>query len=157
MVNATKAQLSSFTKMKTMRSITTIYLLGLITVGAFAQEVPIPPPVPEIKVQQEPITEFPDVEPQFPGGEEAMQHFFVNTLQYPETSVENNEQGKVYVEFVVEVDGNITNIRILRGVSRDLDREAKRIIRAMPQWKPGEKDGKKVRTRMRLPIKFTLR
>jgi TonB family protein len=67
-----------------------------------------------------------------------------------------NEQGRVYLSFVVETDGSITNIAIERGVSTDLDKEAKRLLRNMPAWSPGEAKGKKSRTRCRLPINFTL-
>ena len=67
-----------------------------------------------------------------------------------------NEQGRVYLSFVVEADGSISNIDIERGVSSDLDKEAKRLIRKMPSWDAGEAKGKKARTRCRLPINFTL-
>ena len=67
------------------------------------------------------------------------------------------EQGRVYLSFVVEKDGGISNVKVERGVSKDLDREAKRIVRAMPKWEAGEVGGKKVRTRCSLPIVFTLR
>lgn len=122
--------------------------------------VQTPPPVPtapveEVKVQEE-IIEFPDVEASFPGGAAAMQKWIADNVQYPQTSIEMNEQGRVYVSFVVEPDGKITNIVIERGVSPDLDREAKRLMRKMPPWVAGEAKGKKARTRCRLPINFTL-
>lgn len=127
------------------------------------EPVPIvqtPPPVPtgpveEVKVEEE-IIEFPDVEAAFPGGPAAMQKWIADNVQYPQTSIEMNEQGRVYVSFVVEPDGTISNIAIERGVSPDLDREAKRLMRKMPKWVAGEAKGKKARTRCRLPINFTL-
>jgi protein TonB len=120
-----------------------------------------PPPPPKIKVDKKPvkkaeIIEFPDVEASFPGGAAALNKFIVSNIQYPETSIDMEEQGKVYLSFVVEPDGSITGVKVERGVSRDLDREAKRVVRAMPKWEPGEAGGKKVRTRCRLPIVFTL-
>jgi|TARA_R110000737_G_scaffold53512_1_gene75135 protein TonB len=121
---------------------------------------PPPPPVPkgpETKVEvKEEIIEFPDVEAQFPGGMAELQKYIASNINYPQTSIEMNEQGKVYLSFVVEPDGTISNIVVERGVSSDLDREAKRVVRGMPKWTPGEAGGKKARTRCRLPINFTL-
>ena len=85
-----------------------------------------------------------------------MMKYIQQNIQYPPTSIEMNEQGKVYLSFVVESDGSISNISIERGVSIDIDKEAKRIVRNMPKWSPGESKGKKCRTRCRLPINFQL-
>jgi len=102
------------------------------------------------------IIEFPDVEATFPGGAAALQKWIADNVQYPQVSQELGEQGKVYVSFVVEPDGKVSNVQVERGVSDDLDREAKRVVRNMPAWIPGEAGGKKSRTRCRLPIVFTL-
>ncbi len=112
-------------------------------------------PVEEVVVEEE-IIDFPDVEAGFPGGTAAMKKWIAENVQYPQTAIEMNEQGRVYLSFVVEPDGSITNISVERGVSPDLDREAKRLLRKMPKWIPGEAKGKKARTRCRLPINFTL-
>jgi protein TonB len=122
--------------------------------------VDVPPPVnigpvEQPKVERE-IIEFPDVEAAFPGGAAAMQKWINDNIQYPQTSIEMGEQGRVYLKFVVETDGKITNVEIERGVSKDLDREAKRVVRKMPKWVAGEASGKKVATRCRLPIIFQL-
>lgn len=110
---------------------------------------PPTPPLPE-------IIDFPDVEAEFIGGTSEMMRWIGSNVVYPDISIQLEEQGKVYISFVVEVDGSLSNITIEKGVSKDLDREAKRLARAMPNWKPGEAGGKKVRTRCRLPIIFTL-
>ena len=102
------------------------------------------------------IIEFPDVEAEFIGGAQAMMKYIQQNIQYPPTSIEMNEQGKVYLSFVVESDGSISNISIERGVSIDIDKEAKRIVRNMPKWSPGESNGKKARTRCRVQINFQL-
>lgn len=102
------------------------------------------------------IIEFPDVEATFPGGPAKMQEWIAKNVKYPQTSIELGEQGKVYVSFVVEPDGTISNVQVERGISEDLDREAKRLVRNMPAWNPGEAGGKKARTRCRLPINFTI-
>ena len=107
-------------------------------------------------VEEEEIIEFPDVEAEFIGGAQALMKYIQTNIQYPPTSIEMNEQGKVYLSFVVEADGSITNVAVERGVSPDLDREAKRVVRSMPKWKPGEAKAKKSRTRCRLPINFQL-
>ena len=107
-------------------------------------------------VIEEEIIEFPDVEAEFIGGAQALMKYIQTNIQYPPTSIEMNEQGKVYLSFVVEPDGSISNVVVERGVSPDLDKEAKRVVRSMPNWKPGESKAKKSRTRCRLPINFQL-
>jgi protein TonB len=85
-----------------------------------------------------------------------MMKYIQQNIQYPPKSIEMNEQGTVYLSFVVETDGTISNVAIERGVSIDIDKEAKRIVRNMPKWSPGESKGKKCRTRCRVPINFQL-
>lgn len=96
------------------------------------------------------------IEASFPGGYSKMLSYINRMIVYPEKSLERNEQGKVYLSFVVETNGSISNIEILRGAALDLDREAKRIIREMPRWIPAQCDGKMVRSNWRLPIIFSL-
>lgn len=136
-----------------------------IAVEENTEEEPVtvvtPPPPVEITVEEEPLPEaeiidFPDVEAGFPGGAAALQSWISSNVVYPETSIEMEDQGKVYLSFVVEANGSISNIVIEKGVSKELDREAKRVVRKMPSWSAGEASGKKVRTRCRLPIVFTL-
>lgn len=119
--------------------------------------------IPDIKIGEETkieipleVIEFPDVEATFPGGQAALQQWIADNVQYPEVSKELGDQGRVYLSFVVEPDGSITNIVVDRGVSNELDREAKRVVRNMPKWTAGEAKGKKVRTRCRLPINFVV-
>ena len=89
-------------------------------------------------------------------GATGMMTFLSQNVVYPEISIEMNQQGKVYVSFIVEKDGSITNVKILRGVSRDLDREAKRVVGLMPNWIPAKSGGNLVRSRANLPIYFRL-
>lgn len=118
---------------------------------------PLPSPVvEEVIVIAPPVVDFPDVEAQFPGGAVAMMKWINDNVKYPQTSIEMNEQGRVFLSFVVEADGSISNVKVERGISPDLDREAKRIIRSMPNWTPGESAGRVVRARCRLPINFQL-
>lgn len=104
----------------------------------------------------DPIVEYPDIVAQFPGGADEMKRFVNKNLKYPEISREMADQGRVYAQFVVNEDGTIEQVKILRGVSRDIDNETIRLIKSMPNWTPGESQGKLVRTRVRIPINFIL-
>lgn len=104
----------------------------------------------------EPVV-FPDIEATFIGGYTSMQKFINDNIIYPQIPLQLGIQGKVYVEFIVEKDGSITNIRIARGVDNDLDKEAIRLIQKMPKWKAGEMKGKKVRTFVSLPFDFRIK
>lgn len=97
-----------------------------------------------------------DTEASMVGGVAEMFRHIQSTVKYPEIDIEGYVEGTVAVSFVVEKDGEITNIFIEKGVSKTLDREAKRVVRSFPKWVPAELDAKKVRTRVRLPIVFTL-
>jgi len=94
--------------------------------------------------------------PKYPGGEDAMWKFIADEMKYPKAAIEANVQGKVYVEFVVNKDGGITNVKVLRGIGHGCDEEAVQIIESMPNWIPGENRGKPVNATYRLPIKFAL-
>lgn len=106
--------------------------------------------------EQEDIIDFPDVEARYPGGSAAFQEYVSKNIRYPKTAIVNNEQGRVYLSFVVEKDGSISNIKIERGTTLSLDEEALRLMKGMPNWIPGEMDGHVVRSKMRIPINFTL-
>ena len=94
--------------------------------------------------------------PSFPGGFEAMHKFIRENMQYPELAREHGIQGRVPVQFVVERDGSITDIVVLRDVDPTLDREAIRLVESMPEWIPGRNRGREVRVRFILPINFRL-
>ena len=94
--------------------------------------------------------------PEFPGGEAAMYKFIGKNIDYPRMAKESGISGRVFVTFVVERDGSLTDVQILRGIGGGCDEEAVRVIRAMPRWSPGKQRGKPVRVQYRMPIKFTL-
>ena len=94
--------------------------------------------------------------PEFPGGEAALQRYLHNSVKYPNIAMENGIQGKVYVGFVVERNGSISNVRIARGVDASLDKEAMRVVRLMPKWIPGKQNGEPVRVSFTAPINFVL-
>ncbi len=101
-------------------------------------------------------TDAVEVAPEYPGGYNAMFDFISKNVKYPKESKEKGIEGRVYVQFVVEKDGSLNEITVLRGVSEDIDAEAIRVVKAMPNWKPGMKEGKTVRVQYVLPFKFQL-
>jgi periplasmic protein TonB len=94
--------------------------------------------------------------PEFPGGELALRQFIANSIKYPVIAQENGIQGRVYVTFVVDADGSVSNPRIARGVDPSLDKEALRVVSLLPKWKPGKQRGKPVRVSYTVPINFQL-
>ena len=94
--------------------------------------------------------------PTFPGGEEALMNFLRKNIRYPQYAVDQGISGRVFVRFVVEPDGTVSNIEILRGIGGGCDEEAVRVVKMMPNWIPGEAFGKKVRVTYTLPINFSL-
>lgn len=94
--------------------------------------------------------------PSFPGGDEARIRFLQQNIKYPQMARESSIQGTVFVTFVVERDGSVTDVRVLRGIGGGCDEEAIRVIKAMPKWQPGKQRGKPVRVQFNMPIKFTL-
>jgi protein TonB len=113
-------------------------------------------PEPKEKTEEAPIVDYPDKEASFPGGTDVMKTWISENLKYPKTATEANTEGKVYVEFTVLEDGSIENVSIMKGVSKEIDIEAKRLVRTMPKWIPGENKGEAVNVRCRIPILFEL-
>ncbi|WP_329903975.1 TonB family protein [Porphyromonas pogonae] len=121
----------------------------------------LPPPAPVMAPKKteenlEQIFEIVEENPEFVGGTAKMYKWMKDNLNYPEIAQENNVQGKVIVRFVVERDGSISNVEVARGVDPQLDKEAMRMVKAMPKWKPGMQQGKAVRARFTLPVVFKL-
>ncbi|MBV5315818.1 MAG: TonB family protein [Prolixibacteraceae bacterium] len=94
--------------------------------------------------------------PQFPGGTEALKTFVYSSLKYPTIALENGIQGQVFVKFVVDKTGKVTNAKVSRGVDPSLDKEAKRIVESMPKWSPGKQQGENVDVTYEMPINFVL-
>ena len=108
------------------------------------------------EVAEEEIFLVVEQQPSFRGGQGAMQKFLHDNLRYPDLERDNGIQGLVVVNFVVERDGSLSNVSILKGVTRNLDEEALRVVRAMPKWEAGQQRGRSVRVSINLPIRFTL-
>lgn len=94
--------------------------------------------------------------PSYPGGDEARIKFLQENIKYPQMARESGISGTVYVTFVVERDGSVTDVKVMRGIGGGCDEEAIRVIKAMPKWNPGKQRGKPVRVQFNMPIKFTL-
>lgn len=97
-----------------------------------------------------------DKSPEFPGGILKMYNFINKNLKYPEEAVKANVRGKVWAQLIIEKDGSINNVLILKGIGFGCDEEAERIFKSMPKWKAGIRDGEAVRTNFRMPISFIL-
>ena len=111
--------------------------------------------VPE-EVQEEEIFVVVEESPEFPGGEEARLQFLRDNIVYPRIARDAGVEGRVIVGFVVEPDGRITNVKIIRGKVQSLDEEAIRVTKMMPRWKAGKQRGKSVRVQFTMPITFLL-
>jgi len=126
------------------------------------QEVRIDEPVGNADVKN--VTEATDnqvftaveIQPEYPGGEAALGKFLQKNIRYPSIAKENNIQGRVYIQFVVERDGSLTDVKIVRDPGSGLGDEAIRVLKLSPHWKPGVQNGKPVRVQFTLPVNFSL-
>jgi len=94
--------------------------------------------------------------PEFPGGDLGLMKYIQKNVRYPPIAKEYNITGKVYVSFIVDKSGSVTNVKIVRGVDKNLDAEAVRVVKSLPKYKPGKQRGKAVRVMFTIPINFTL-
>ena len=116
---------------------------------------PPPPPAPKPEVSNK-VFDVVEEMPSFPGGQGALMSFLSSNIKYPVVAQENGVQGRVIVGFVVERDGSITDVKVMRSVDPSLDREAQRVVKAMPKWKPGKQNGSAVRVKYTVPVVFRL-
>lgn len=121
-------------------------------------EIVFEEPVAEVVIEEDENKIFTVVEqqPEFQGGYEAMMNFIRKNMRYPASARRMGVDGTVYVSFVVSKDGSISEVKTIRGISADCDKEAMRVVSMMPDWKPGKQNGKPVFVRFVLPIKFKL-
>ena len=94
--------------------------------------------------------------PMYPGGDAALMQYLSSNIHYPAVAAENGVQGRVVVGFVVERDGSITDVNVMRSVDPSLDREAVRVVKNMPRWTPGKQNGSAVRVKYQVPVTFRL-
>ena len=114
-----------------------------------------PPPAPKEEVTNK-VFDVVEVMPSYPGGQGALLSYLSTHVKYPVVAQENGVQGRVTVSFVVERDGSITDVHVVRSVDPSLDREAARVISSMPNWQPGKQNGSAVRVKFNVPVQFKL-
>lgn len=114
------------------------------------------PEPPKHVVEETKIFTVVEQMPMYPGGDGALMGYLRDNIHYPTVAAENGVQGRVVVGFVVERDGSITDVKILRGVDPSLDREAMRVVKNMPKWTPGKQNGSAVRVKYQVPVSFRL-
>lgn len=136
---------------------------GLKTVETQVRVVEEPKPVVEEKKEEPKPVESPqkiftavEQPAQFPGGQAALMSWLQKNLRYPERAQQNDIEGKVIVKFVVNADGSTEQATVLKGVDKDLDQEALRVVKHMPKWQPGKNNGVAVRSYFTLPVTFKL-
>ena len=117
---------------------------------------PPPPPKPVEEEATDEIFVVVEKQPEYPGGSSALMKFLSDNIKYPVIAQENGIQGRVITNFVVERDGSISDVQVIRGQDPSLDKEAVRVIKTMPRWTPGQQRGKPVRVRFTLPVVFRL-
>jgi TonB family protein len=133
------------------------FLLAVVSCDTNAQAnnttpLPPPPPIPSEYIQEGELTK----QAQFPGGKEEMFAYMGNQIKYPKTAQKEGLSGKVLISFTIKEDGKIAFVQIKQGVSEELNNEAVRVIKNMPNWTPAEIEGKPVASQMVLPIMFAL-
>ena len=151
----------SVKKIKKQHIIPPVELMGEVSI------LPEPPPaiaggitydpLPEIEVVTNPeeVLSYAEVMPEFPGGMPEMVKYLLENMIYPEEMKENGIEGRIFVQFVVTKTGSVENVTIARGID-GLNREAIRLVKQMPNWKPGINNGKEVNVKMIIPIRFSL-
>lgn len=105
---------------------------------------------------EEEVLLFADQMPEFPGGEQALRRFIAAAVRYPLVAQENGVEGTVFLSFVIDEEGQVTQIAVMRGVNSSLDKEAVRVVQNMPRWKPGRQAGRTVKVQYQIPIVFQL-
>ncbi|MDE6650515.1 MAG: TonB family protein [Muribaculaceae bacterium] len=122
---------------------------------AVQEQVVVKEPEP-VKPKEEEIFQAVEQQAEFPGGMAALMKWLSSNIRYPEAAQQNDVQGKVIVKFVVEKDGSVSQAQILKGVDKDLDKEALRVVNKMPKWQAGKNNGVAVRSYFTLPVNFRL-
>ncbi len=108
-------------------------------------------------VDEDPVVDRAEVQPAYPGGPKAMMEFLMKHIKYPAACQEMGIQGRVFVQFVVNTDGSICNVTVLKPVDERLDAEAVRVVSSMQNWTPGKMGGKAVRCKFTLPVSFVMK
>ena len=119
------------------------------------QDIAQPEPPKHEEVENKVFTTVEQM-PSFPGGDAALMNWLRNNVRYPAVAEENGIQGRVVVSFVVERNGSITDVQVVKSVDPSLDKEASRVVKSMPNWIPGKQNGSAVRVKYNVPVTFRL-
>ena len=130
-----------------LATLSVLAILLLVNTNAMAQNK---------KAANDKVLEKAEVMPEFPGGEQAMMKFVADNVQYPQEARDKEISGRVLVSFVIEKDGSIADVKVVKGIGGGCDEEAVRVVKAMPKWKPGKDKGKPVRVSYTMPFTFKL-
>ena len=120
-----------------------MFFMAFVSVGAYSQSE-----------ADDEVYKIVEEMPQFPGGAAKMMEYVQQNLIYPEEARANNVQGRVFVNFIIERDGTISNVEVKRGIGSGCDEEAVRLVKLMPKWTPGKQRGNAVRCSYMLPVVF---
>ena len=130
-----------------MATLSVLTLLLMVNTNAMAQSK---------RIANDKVLEKAEVMPQFPGGDQAMMKFVAENVQYPQEARDKEISGRVMVGFIVEKDGSVNEVKVMKGIGGGCDEEAVRVVKAMPKWKPGKDKGKPVRVSYMMPFTFKL-
>lgn len=133
--------------MKTIILILTVTLAGLMNLNAVSQERPT----------RKGVFAKCEVAPVYPGGDEALKTFLKANVVYPAAALAKGITGKVFIEFVIDEKGIVTEPQVARGVSPELDAEALRVVKLLPEWTPGKEKGIPVKVSFTLPVQFMVK
>ena len=111
---------------------------------------------PDMKPDKNGVYQIVEEMPQFPGGEKALMEYIAKNLTYPQEARDKGVEGRVFIGMVIEKDGSVSNVKVLRGISQECDAEAVRVISSLPKWKPGKMKGEPVQVSYQIPINFKL-
>lgn len=131
--------------------------VGVVTQEGDENATELPPEEPVVDPDAGKVFTYVEEQPTFPGGEAAMYEYLQKNIKYPPLARENGITGRVYLTFVVGPDGNIRDVKVLRGIGAGCDEEALRVVRNMPPWKAGKQNGRAVNVQFNMPINFTLK
>ena len=143
----TKTNNANGLQWRLLATLSVLAILLMVNTNAMAQNK---------KKANDKVLEKAEVMPEYPGGEKAMMQFVADNVKYPQDAIDKEISGRVLVSFVVEKDGSIGDVKVVKGIGGGCDEEAVRVVNTMPKWKPGMDKGKPVRVSYMMPITFKL-
>ena len=143
----TKTNNANGLQWRLLATLSVLAILLMVNTNAMAQNK---------KTANDKVLEKAEVMPEYPGGDQAMMDFVAKNVQYPQEARDKEISGRVLVSFVIEKDGSIADVKVVKGIGGGCDEEAVRVVKAMPKWKPGKDKGKPLRVSYMMPFTFKL-